>query len=259
MRARFSVLLIGTVVGLVLGAATVFAQVANAAANSCQHWNVTGSWPSAQSNNYHVTFQLKQVGTKVTGTATNPPGEAASLGYKTGTITGTVKGSHVVLTVHWEKSSITGVSNIGRYPGTITSGHIAGNDASNLVAAGPPIAWAAHGPTRCVSDTGTLTGTITYLYTSGSGYASGASVASQNQVTPARDVKVEVLAATSSSCSKTVLSSVFTEDTGDYTSAPMPSKQKYVCVKIDAVTPYSAIIPYSSSSSASSATGPRKC
>jgi hypothetical protein len=151
MRARLSVLLVGALVGLVLGAATASAQVTNSAAKTCQHWNVTGRWPSAQSNNFHVTFQLKQVGTKVTGTAIVPPSEAASLGYKTGPINGTVKGSHILLTVHWEKSSITGVSHIGRYPGTITSGHMAGNHASDLAVPGPTAAWTAHGPTRCIS------------------------------------------------------------------------------------------------------------
>jgi hypothetical protein len=149
MRARFSALLVCALVGPVLGAATASAEATSSAAKTCQHWNVTGSWPSAQSNNYHVTFQLKQVGTKVTGTATNPPGEAAKLGYRTGPITGTVKGSHVLLTVHWEKSSLTGISHIGRYPGTITRSHIAGNHASDLAAPGPTVSWAAHGPTRC--------------------------------------------------------------------------------------------------------------
>jgi hypothetical protein len=151
MRARWSVLLVATLVGLVLGAATASARVSNSAAKTCQHWNVTGRWPSAQSNNYHVTFQLKQVGTKVTGTATNPPSEAASLGYKTGPITGTVKGSQIVLTVHWEKSSSTGISHIGRYPGTITSGHMAGPHATDLAIPGPLVSWTAHGPTRCIA------------------------------------------------------------------------------------------------------------
>ena len=151
MRARSSVLLVGTLVGLVLAAGTASAQVTNSAAKTCQHWTVTGRWALAQSNNYHGTIQLKQVGTKVTGTATNPPSEAATLGFKTGKINGTVKGSHVVLTVHWQKSSITGISDIGRYPGTITSGHMAGNDASDLAVKGPHVAWTAHGPTRCIS------------------------------------------------------------------------------------------------------------
>jgi hypothetical protein len=151
MRARFSVLLVGTVVGLVLGAATASARVANPSAKTCHHWNVTGTWPSAQSNNYHVTFKLKQIGAKVTGIATNPPAEAAKLGYKTGPIAGTVKGSHIVLTVRWEKSSVTGITHIGRYPGTITSGHIAGPHASDLAFPGPTVSWTAHGPTRCTS------------------------------------------------------------------------------------------------------------
>lgn len=49
------------------------------------------------------------------------------------------------------------------------------------------------------------------------------------------------------------MSTVFTDDTGQYTSAALPAGQKYVCVKIDAVTPYSAVIPYSSSSPSTSA------
>jgi hypothetical protein len=151
MRARFSLLLGGPLVGLVLWAAAASAGVTSVTAATCPHWNVTGTWPSAQSNNYHVTFQLKQVGTNVTGTATNPPGEAAKLGYKTGPIAGTVHGSQIVLTVHWEKSSITGISHIGRYPGTITSGHIAGAHASDLAEPGPTVSWSAHGPTRCTS------------------------------------------------------------------------------------------------------------
>jgi len=151
MRARFSVLLVGALVGLVLGAATASAQATDSTAKACQRWNVTGTWPSAQTNNYHVTFQLKQVGTKVSGTAINPPGEAARLGYKTGPISGTVMGSHIVLTVHWQKSSTDGIAHIGRYPGTITSGHIAGNHATDLAIPGPHVAWTAHGPTRCVS------------------------------------------------------------------------------------------------------------
>jgi hypothetical protein len=135
--------------------------VTSSAATTCEHWNVTGSWPSEQSNNYHVTFQLKQVGTKVTGTAVNPPSEAATLGYKTGPITGTVKGSHIVLTVRWMKSSVTGLTHIGHYPGTITSGHIAGNAASDLAFPGPTVSWAAHGPTRCLSVAPTSTSTST--------------------------------------------------------------------------------------------------
>jgi hypothetical protein len=100
-----------------------------------------------------------------------------------------------------------------------------------------------------------LTGTISYDYADGSYFASGAPYANKSQVTPARDIEVEILDASKTSCSTSVLSYVYTSDTGTYTSAMLPSGQKHVCVKILAATNYSEVIPYSRQTRAAAANG----
>jgi hypothetical protein len=94
----------------------------------------------------------------------------------------------------------------------------------------------------------TITGTIDYYYASGDGFAHGAPASTQ--VTPSRETMVEILASSSSSCSNIVLSSIYTDDFGDYSST-VSSTNKYVCVKIIAATSYSEIIPYPSTVDAS--------
>jgi len=92
------------IVPVALGAVALLAPTAGGAsartvtgAAPCTQWNVTGTWSTSQANNFHVTFRFKQIGTKLTGTAILPAGEAASLGYSTGKFTGTVKGKHLSL------------------------------------------------------------------------------------------------------------------------------------------------------------------
>jgi hypothetical protein len=104
------------------------------------------------------------------------------------------------------------------------------------------------------SPTGTITGTIEYYYASGDGFARGAS--GPTQVTPSRGTMVEILDSSASSCSKKVLSTVYTDDTGLYTST-LSSSQEYVCVKVIAATSSSEIIPYSSSAADSASGGAR--
>jgi hypothetical protein len=94
----------------------------------------------------------------------------------------------------------------------------------------------------------TITGTIDYYYASGDGFAHGAPASTQ--VTPSRETMVEILASSSSSCSNIVLSSIYTDDFGDYSST-VSATNKYVCVKIIAATSYSEIIPYPSTVDAS--------
>ncbi len=92
-----------------------------------------------------------------------------------------------------------------------------------------------------------LTGTIKYYYAAGAAYAAGAPFGTQSQLTPARDVKVEVLAAGRLLCDKKVLGIVFTDDSGKYSSSPLPKGERDFCVKIEAVTPSSAVFEYSAS------------
>jgi hypothetical protein len=123
---------------------------AAARAAGCVQWNVAGVWTSVQSNGYHVTFHLVQHGIKLSGTSVNPAREAAGLGYTNGTVTGTVKGDHLNLVTHWQKSTLTGVLNIGNYYGTVSARHIDGlgrNLASGVSHA--TVTWSASGAARC--------------------------------------------------------------------------------------------------------------
>jgi phospholipase/lecithinase/hemolysin len=119
-------------------------------AAACVQWNVTGDWTSIQSNGYHVSFHLVQHGIKLSGTSLNPPREAVGLGYTTGTVTGTVKGDHLNLVAHWQKSTLTGVRNIGNYYGTVSAHHVDG--LGRNLAAGvshATVTWSATGEARC--------------------------------------------------------------------------------------------------------------
>jgi hypothetical protein len=119
-------------------------------AAACVQWNVAGVWTSIQSNGYHVTFHLVQHGIKLSGTSLNPPREAAGLGYTTGTVTGTVKGDHFNLVTHWQKSTLTGVRNIGNYYGTVSAHHIDGLGRNLAVGVShATVTWSASGAARC--------------------------------------------------------------------------------------------------------------
>jgi hypothetical protein len=93
----------------------------------------------------------------------------------------------------------------------------------------------------------TVTGTIQYLYLSGNGYASGKPATSAATPTPARDTEVDIFDANRTSCSPKIISKVFTDDAGVYTSAALPKGQKYFCAEIRAVTEYSSVSASSSS------------
>jgi hypothetical protein len=97
----------------------------------------------------------------------------------------------------------------------------------------------------------TITGTIKYYYAEGDGFARSAT--GPTQLTPSRETMVEILASSKSSCSKTVLSSLYTNDDGVYTDTV--TKQKYVCVKVVAATSSSEIIPYPSDAASSASKG----
>ncbi len=112
--------------------------------------NVTGKWRETQSNFAPgAIFQLRQRGTKLTGTATIAPGAAASLGYSKGTVTGTVKANHIDLVVRWERSTIDGSRNLGHYFGTVTVHRMSGG--ANNLAKSPAVmeTWSARGSAPC--------------------------------------------------------------------------------------------------------------
>jgi hypothetical protein len=140
----------GAITLLSLGAATTPARAAARVA-VCKQWNVSGSWSTTQSNNYHVAFRFAQTGTTFTGTATLPAGEATAGGFasRTGKVTGTVRGSHLILKTVWTKT--TGRA-VGQYMGVVSHGKVtgSGHDITNPSAPGPSVSWSGKGPARCV-------------------------------------------------------------------------------------------------------------
>jgi hypothetical protein len=139
---------------LILGASSAQARSTADATTpaSCANWNVTGIWKSAASNNYHVTFRFVQKGNKLTGTATNPPGEAAIAGYATGSLTGSVKGNHFRIIVIWAPRTSDHVQLHGLYVGTVTKNAITDGLGTDLTTkpTPPPASWSATGPSKCV-------------------------------------------------------------------------------------------------------------
>jgi hypothetical protein len=111
---------------------------------SCKQWNVTGTWSTNQGNGFHVTFVFKQSGTTLTGKGILPQSEAASLGYSTGIVKGTVKGSRLSLTVAWVKGPV------GQYVATVTSRGLAGSGRA-IKPLGTWVNWSGSGPTRCTA------------------------------------------------------------------------------------------------------------
>jgi hypothetical protein len=110
---------IGAAVLSAFGAAATPASAARVAA--CKQWSVSGSWSTSQTNAYHVAFRFAQTGTSFPGTATLPPQEASAGGFvsRTGKVTGTMRGSHLVLKTVWQKT--TGRA-VGQYMGTVSKG-----------------------------------------------------------------------------------------------------------------------------------------
>jgi hypothetical protein len=141
---------LGAIALLPLGATATPARASSRAA-ACKQWNVSGSWSTTQSNNYHVAFRFAQTGTTFTGTSTLPAAEATAGGFvsPTGKVTGTLKGSHLVLKTVWTKT--TGRA-VGQYMGKVTKGKVtgSGHDVTNPAAPGPTFSWSGKGPTRCV-------------------------------------------------------------------------------------------------------------
>ena len=144
-----AIVLLATILPFTLTAGASAASTSRAGAGPCTGWKVTGTWHASQSNLTSLTFKFIQHGVKLTGTSVIPPSEAAALGYRTGSITGTIQGSRINFVTHWERSSIDGVKNIGHYFGTISTNKMAGG--ANNLARDPDTqeTWSAHGTALC--------------------------------------------------------------------------------------------------------------
>ncbi len=119
-----------------------------AQSGSCQQWNMTGTWQTAQGNDYHPTFAFMQSGTSVSGTATLPPGEAERAGFTstTGVIAagGSLTGDQLDITVVW--SGRTGTVQ-GHYTATVSVDAATGQ--GTLVGDAGGTSWTGTGPLAC--------------------------------------------------------------------------------------------------------------
>jgi hypothetical protein len=121
----------------------------NGMAKACK-WNVTGTWTTTQGNDYHVTFRLKQSGTVLSGQGVLTAAEQAKAGYTTraGNLTGSVKGSHLVLRVSW-KVTATGQVRTGQYMGTLSKGKVVGSGRDITTPGAQSVSWSGTGPAKC--------------------------------------------------------------------------------------------------------------
>ncbi len=119
------------------------------ASTACRQWNVTGTWESGQSNVNRVTYRFVQKHTRLSGVGKLSAADAAGAGFQSGTLSGTVKGTHIRFVVVWQRSSHDGLVHRGLYTGVVSSHHIIGQTRDLTVS--DEASFAAHGPTRCVS------------------------------------------------------------------------------------------------------------
>jgi hypothetical protein len=117
----------------------------------CKQWSVGGTWATYQTNDYHISFHFIQKGTVVTGVATLPKAEATRFGFvaNAGKFKGTLKGSHLVVRVHWPRTT-AGALLVAQYMGTVSKTAIRGSGRDITTPGAPSVAWTGTGSAKCV-------------------------------------------------------------------------------------------------------------
>jgi hypothetical protein len=117
----------------------------------CKQWSVSGTWATFQTNDYHIAFRFIQKGTAVTGVATLPAAEATRFGFtgNTGKFKGTLKGSHLIVRVHWPRKT-TGQFLVGQYMGTVSKTAIKGTGRDITTPGATSVSWTGKGSAKCV-------------------------------------------------------------------------------------------------------------
>ncbi len=118
-------------------------------------WTINAPWHSSQSNNYTVTWNVKQTGTRLTGTVALPPTQAARAGLTAvGQIThGKLVGNELDVILVWGRR--TGGSLRGQYVGHVKRGAVTGQGRLGDGTAWNPdkragtYLWSASGPASC--------------------------------------------------------------------------------------------------------------
>jgi hypothetical protein len=153
----------GLIVGVIAVAATLAVvggpsaarDAGDSAAATCGQLNVTGKWTTVQSNVYRVTWSFTQSGTKITGTATLPPGDATRGGYtgRVGRVTGTLVGARLSVVVQWPPRTDGSVVR-GKYVGTVVEagagrGRVGNGQAWDLANPSARASWTGTGAAHC--------------------------------------------------------------------------------------------------------------
>jgi hypothetical protein len=147
-RFLLALTLVATVLCLVVAGSAFGARKAGVA---CKQWSVGGTWATYQSNDYHIAFRFIQKGTAVTGVATLPKAEATRFGFtgNVGKFKGTLKGSHLIVLVHWPRTT-TGALLVARYMGTVSKSAIKGTGHDITTPGAPTASWSGTGSAKCV-------------------------------------------------------------------------------------------------------------
>jgi hypothetical protein len=123
----------------------------------CLDWNVTGTWSISQSNDYHPTWHLTQVGDHITGTEVLSTEDEDRGDYDgtTSSLTGTIEGDTLEITVTSPPKN-DGPPVEGEFLGDVTSTDMP-DDADVSGPAGAPgdpqadgVTWSGVGTARCI-------------------------------------------------------------------------------------------------------------
>jgi len=123
----------------------------------CLDWNVTGTWSISQSNDYHPTWHLTQVGDRITGTEVLSTEDEDRGNYDgtTSSLTGTIVGDTMEITVTSPPKN-NGPPVEGEFLGDVTSTDMP-DDADVSGPAGAPgdpqadgVTWSGVGTARCI-------------------------------------------------------------------------------------------------------------
>lgn len=103
----------------------------------CSHWNVGGTWAFSQSNGFFITFNIRQRGTLLDGTANNGSGPVP--------LAGVMEGNHFSVIVAWASGGA------GLYTATmIRSGEFAEPFTQNISMPYSTATWTAKTQFNCL-------------------------------------------------------------------------------------------------------------
>jgi hypothetical protein len=133
---------------------------ASPATADCAQWDVTGMWQTLQTGGYSIIWSFSQTGTRISGTATLTPEEAARAGY-TGEAVGRLTRGALVrdrldVVVQWPPRSNGSVTR-GEYVGTVAAvgaggrAQVEDGQAWGLANPSAKVKWSGSGDATCTN------------------------------------------------------------------------------------------------------------